>query len=38
MTSISAAADGPPVPRLHRLIAAGHLRYWIIAAWALSPA
>ncbi|WP_395942930.1 ATP-binding protein [Brevundimonas sp.] len=23
-------------PRLHRLIAAGHLRYWIIASWALA--
>ncbi|WP_339933486.1 ATP-binding protein [uncultured Brevundimonas sp.] len=34
MTSTSAAA-GLPAPRLHRLIAAGHLRYWIIAAWAL---
>lgn len=23
-------------PLLHRLIAAGHLRYWIIASWALA--
>lgn len=35
MTPTPAATDEPPVPTLHRLIAAGHLRYWIIAAWAL---
>jgi signal transduction histidine kinase len=28
--------DGDPRPLLHRLIAAGHLRYWIIASWALA--
>jgi len=26
---------GSPPPLLHRLIAAGHLRYWLISSWAL---
>jgi two-component system, sensor histidine kinase len=28
-------ASPVPPPLLHRLIAAGHLRYWLIASWAL---
>ena len=28
--------DTPARPLLHRLIAAGHLRYWLIASWALA--
>ena len=31
----SATESGPSRPLLHRLIAAGHLRYWLIASWAL---
>ena len=32
---MTSAADDPR-PMLHRLIAAGHLRYWIIASWSLA--
>ena len=32
---MTSAADDPR-PLLHRLIAAGHLRYWIIASWSLA--
>jgi signal transduction histidine kinase len=29
-------ASAFPQPRLHRLIAAGHIRYWLIVSWALA--
>ncbi|MGV8929293.1 MAG: sensor histidine kinase [Brevundimonas sp.] len=35
MAGQSATAATAQTPLLHRWIAAGHLRYWIIAAWAL---
>lgn len=28
--------DRPALPLLHKLIAAGHLRYWLIGSWALA--
>jgi len=33
--TVPVTEPGSPPPLLHRLIAAGHLRYWLIASWAL---
>lgn len=31
-------AAASPAPTLHRIVASGHMRYWIIASWALALA